>query len=784
MKNRMIKTLLFLSLGFLGYGQQLQSFDLSQVTLLESPFYKAQQTDMAYILEMEPDRLLAPFLIDAGLEPKAERYPNWENTGLDGHIGGHYLSALAMMYASTRNEQLKERLDYMVDQLGACQKKNGNGYVGGIPDGRKVWKDIAAGKIDAASFSLNGKWVPLYNIHKLFAGLRDAYQIAGQEKAKEILVDLTDWFYGVLSGLSDDQIQDMLRSEHGGLNEVFADVAAITREDKYLELAKRMSHQAILEPLLRKEDKLTGLHANTQIPKVVGYQRIAQLDDKEDWTDASDFFWQTIVNKRSVSIGGNSVREHFHPENDFSKMIESNQGPETCNTYNMLRLTKLLFLSKPKAAYMDYFERGLYNHILSSQNPEGGFVYFTPMRPRHYRVYSQPHEGFWCCVGSGLENHGKYGEMIYARGENDLYVNLFIPSRLDWEEKGISLQQSTQFPYEENTFLTLSLDQPKQFALHIRYPEWVAPGKLLVKINGKKQKVTAGPSSFIVLDRTWSEGDQVEVVLPMQTTLEYLPDGSSWASFFHGPIVLAASTGTQDLNGLFADNSRMGHVADGKFYPIEEAPLIVEKGKKIGKTVKAVKDKPLTFSVSQLVYPSEYQDLELAPFFSLHDARYMLYWQVTAPENLENIKEQLRAREQEMLALEARTIDEVASGEQQPESEHNFKGENTEIGSTRGRSWRQASGWFSYQLQNSGEGKIIRLVYEKQGRERKLDILLNDQLLKTVELENSWEEGLLTADYEIPSQLLEKISKGYFELKIQAHQGAATGRIYQVMVLK
>ncbi|GAB3818974.1 hypothetical protein GCM10028895_16800 [Pontibacter rugosus] len=412
--------------------------------LKDSPFKQAQQTDMEYILALDPDRLLAPYLREAGIKPKAESYGNWENTGLDGHIGGHYLTALSLMYSATGNPELLQRLNYMVDQLAACQQQNGNGYIGGVPGGEAMWQEIAKGNIDAGSFSLNDKWVPWYNIHKLYAGLRDAYLYTGNEKAKDMLVKLSDWSLNLTKDLTDAHMQDMLRSEHGGMNEVFADVAEITGDKKYLELARRFSHRAILDPLLAGKDNLTGMHANTQIPKVIGYKRVAEVGGDPAWAGAAGFFWNTVVNDRTVSIGGNSVREHFHPTNDFSPMIESREGPETCNTYNMLKLSKQLYLTEASAEYIDYYERGLYNHILSSQHPtRGGFVYFTPMRPRHYRVYSKPEDGFWCCVGSGLENHGKYGELIYAHNEQDLFVNLFIPSTLEWKERDITLTQST-----------------------------------------------------------------------------------------------------------------------------------------------------------------------------------------------------------------------------------------------------------------------------------------------------------------------------------------------------
>ena len=483
---------------------QVSYFPLQNVKLLDSPFLQAQQTDLHYILALNPDRLLAPFLREAGLTPKAPSYTNWENTGLDGHIGGHYISALSMMYAATGDTAVYNRLNYMLDELHRAQQAVGTGFIGGTPGSLQLWKEIKTGNIRAGGFDLNGKWVPLYNIHKTYAGLRDAYLYAGSELARQMLIDFTDWMIDITSGLSDEQMQDMLRSEHGGLNETFADVAEITGDKKYLELARRFSHKIILDPLIKDEDRLTGMHANTQIPKVIGYKRVAELsqNDKDwnhaaEWDHAARFFWNTVVNHRSVCIGGNSVREHFHPTDNFTSMLNDVQGPETCNTYNMLRLTKMLYqnsqnpynANEPDPNYVNYYERALYNHILASQEPDkGGFVYFTPMRPGHYRVYSQPETSMWCCVGSGLENHTKYGEFIYAHQKDTLYVNLFIPSQLTWKEQGLTLTQETRFPDDGKVTLRIDEAPKKQQTLAIRMPEWANQSKsYYVKINGKKE---------------------------------------------------------------------------------------------------------------------------------------------------------------------------------------------------------------------------------------------------------------------------------------------------------
>jgi uncharacterized protein len=634
---RTIIPLLLLSLLLVSCGRNdhdtLQTFHLSDVELLDSPFQQAQQASMQYILELDVDRLLAPFIKDAGLTPPAENYGSWENTGLDGHVGGHYLSALSIMYAATGNPELLRRLEYMIDWLEQCQEANGNGYVGGTPGGQQTWEEIARGDIRAENFSLNDKWVPWYNIHKLYAGLRDAYIITGNVKARDILVGLSDWAYELTRDLTDDQMQQMLVAEHGGMNEIFVDVAEITGNDTYLHLAERFSHRLILDPLLREENALTGLHSNTQIPKVIGFQRYAEAANNNNWNRASEFFWDTMIDKYTVSIGGNSVNEHLHPPDDFSEMLRSNQGPETCNTYNMLRLSKFLFLEKPDRKFLDYYERALYNHILSSKHPRGGYVYFTPIRPQHYRVYSTPHMCFWCCVGTGLENHGKYGEFIYLHDGNDIYVNLFIPSVLTWNEKGLSLTQTTSFPYEETTRFTLDLEEPRSFSLNIRRPEWVDKNEFTIEINGNTYPIDNDNNDiYISLNRTWQTGDVVTVSLPMETTVEYLPDGSNWASIVHGPIVLAAVTGSDDLEGLFADDGRWAHVANGPQYPIDDAPAIVSAEKDFSDKIVVSPERPLAFTMPEILRTSNREGLTLVPFFEVHGARYMIYWPVFTPD--------------------------------------------------------------------------------------------------------------------------------------------------------
>ncbi|MFV8376280.1 beta-L-arabinofuranosidase domain-containing protein [Flavobacterium sp. LB1P71] len=768
------------------YGQssQLQSFPLSSVRLLEGPFKAAQETDMKYILALNADRLLVPYLREAGIESKSKSYANWENTGLDGHIGGHYLSALSEMYAATGNKQIKERLDYMLDVLEKCQQKNGNGYIGGVPGSKALWEEIAKRKIDAGSFSLNNKWVPWYNIHKVYAGLVDAYTLTGNEKAKKMLIQLSDWCLNLTATLSDDQIQQMLRSEHGGMNEVFADVAAITGDKKYLVLARKFSHKAILDPLLKDTDALNGIHANTQIPKVIGFMRVAEVSRDKEWANAAKFFWNTVVNNRTISIGGNSVREHFNSATDFSSMLESREGPETCNSYNMLKLSKHLFLADPSSKYIDYYERTTYNHILSSQHPDGGFVYFTPIRPRHYRVYSESQQSFWCCVGSGLENHGKYGELIYAHDKQNLYVNLFIPSTLNWKEKGITLTQNTKFPFEEQSSIRLTLKKSQQFTIKFRYPSWVENGKMKITVNNKEISLTKDVNSYVSIERKWKTGDVIAVVLPMQNKTEQLPDKSAWVSFVRGPIVLAAVTDTTDLVGLHADDSRMGHIANGPIYPIEDAPLLVSNNSHLATSLKAVANKPFTFSASDLIYQEKYKNLQLVPFFQIHDARYMLYWPYTTKEKLPEIQKAMKEREEAQMKLEAITVDVVTAGEQQPESDHNFKGDKTDTGMFKERHYRNGQGYFSYDLKNNNlEARKLRITYFGADKNRNFDIYVNDVLVASMNMDGSEGNQFIDKIIELPEAILNAKPK-ILQVQFKAKPNSTITGIYEVRVLK
>lgn len=768
-----------------GQNMVQQKFPLNEVRLLESPFLQAETADLKYMMQLDPDRLLAPYLREAGLPAKAESYGNWESMGLDGHTAGHYLTALAQMYASLGDKECKERLDYMISELARCQEHAKNGYIGGVPGGQKMWALLKTG-----DFSLfYKKWVPWYNLHKLFAGLRDAFEIGNNQQAKTVLIKLSDWAVDLLSGLSDMQMQKMLQTEYGGMNAVFADVYAITRNPVYLKMAKRFSQKDFIHALADKEDKLTGLHANTQIPKIIGFERIANLSLKDSiYGEAASFFWNTVVTHRTVSFGGNSVKEHFNPVDDFSSMIESVQGPETCNSYNMLKLTEDLFLSNPNGKYMDYYERTMYNHILSTiRRDKGGFVYFTPVRPREYRVYSVANNDFWCCVGTGMENHGKYGELIYTHQGKNLYLNLFVASELNWKEQGVHISQRNNFPYVASTTIDLKIKEDKAFTFFVRRPAWIK-GDLAIKVNGKPFATQVNAEAYMPIRRTWHTGDKIEIELPMKDSMVDIPDHSGWVSFAHGPVILGAITDTTGIVKQEGDGGRFDHIAPGPLYDLAKTPLVkMDSTNNTPLHLVPVQGKPLTFSIPSLVYPTGYKgnrQLELEPFFDIHDTRYMIYWPVAQAGAVKQRVKELAWQDREVMRMSLTTIDHVSPGEQQPEIDHGIQSEHSITGIFKNRHWRSAeNGYFAYNLKIDSSAKFLRITYYGNGTQDSSVVFIGNKRLDKLSLKASKTDKFYGVDYPI-DPAFRKLPAVTVKITDVGGKGKGTGRIFDMRILK
>ncbi|MCS7157234.1 MAG: glycoside hydrolase family 127 protein [Blastocatellia bacterium] len=749
---------------------KVMPFEATEVRLLEGPFREAMERTQRYILSLDVDRLLHNFRVNAGLPSSAQPYGGWEapDVELRGHTVGHYLTACALMYARTGDERFKARANQMVAELARIQEalhRRGfnRGYLSAFPE-EFIDRVEARQRV----------WAPYYTLHKIMAGLLDVYLYCDNSQALDVLVKMADWVKFRMDRLTREQQQNMLETEYGGMNEVLANLYAVTGNPEHLRLARLFDHQRLFEPLSRGEDPLDGLHANTQIPKIIGAAREYELTGEKWYADIATFFWQRVALHRSYVIGGHSDGERFFPISQFSRRL----GPataETCNTYNMLKLTRHLFSWDPKGEYMDFYERALFNHILASQDPATGMMcYYVPLRPGAFRTYSTPENSFWCCVGTGIENPARYGEAIYFRDDRSLYVTLFLSSEVSWKEKGVRVEQRTRFPEEDRTRLIIHAERPVRFALRIRYPGWAVSGAHVL-VNGRRESVTAAPGSYITLEREWREGDTVEVQFPMSLRMEAMPDDPTMIALLYGPIVLAGDLGTEGL----VESERYGPSAPriGRVRPVEVPVFVTTEVKDVLAKVKPVAGTPLTFRTDGLGQP---RDVTLAPFYKLHDRRYTVYWKVYTPAEWERRKAEIAAREARRREIERLTIDAVNLNDPQSEQAHRFQGENTNEGYFEGRRWRAArNGWFSYELKVAPDRPVL-LVCTYRGSEgppRVFDIFVEGEKIATERLEIHPTE-LFDKEYPIPERLTR--GKERIVVKFQAHPNAIAGAVFDV----
>jgi DUF1680 family protein len=595
-----------------------QPFPLDAVRLLDGPLQRAQSLDARYLLSLDPDRLLSGFRANAGLAARAPRYGGWESETLcPGHTLGHYLGACSMMWASTRDPALRRRVDDIVDGLDECQRAAGTGLVCAFPDGDRQLRNALAGR------PVTG--VPWYTMHKVMAGLRDAHVHAAQPRALPVLVRLADWIAQASHDVDDARFQQMLEIEHGGMNEVLADLHVLSGDPRYLQLARRFDHQALLAPLAEGRDTLDGLHANTQIPKVVGFARLAGITGEERYANAARYFWGTVVHRRSFATGGHGDGEHFFPPAETARHLASAKTMETCCTHNMLRLTRALSLAQRRAEYADYHERALFNGILASQDPDSGMVtYFQATRPGYPKLYCTPERSFWCCTGTGMENFAKLGDSIYFHDAAEapaLYVDQFVASTVDWAGRGIRVRQATAFPEEPGTRLEIRLDAPTRFTLQLRHPAWCP--RMTVRLNGRRLLESAEPGRYVAIPRAWRDGDLLEVALPMRLHLEALPGSPDIAAVMLGPLVLAARLGQAGMRpgaDLVATEYAYGSVLDVP----AELPTLRLDGRALDEAVRPAAA-PLRFRTSATASGRE---IELAPFHQIAHERYGLYWRL------------------------------------------------------------------------------------------------------------------------------------------------------------
>jgi DUF1680 family protein len=523
-----------------------------------------------------------------------------------------------MMWAATGEASYRERVDYLVSELKACQTAAKSGMVCAFPDGDLPLRNSLSGQPFAG--------VPWYTQHKVMAGLRDAHLFARNTQALTVLRAMADWIVEAARNCPDAQFQQMLGTEHGGMNEVLADLHALTGESRYLTLAQRFCHQRLLQPLAQGQDPLDKLHSNTQIPKVLGFARLHQLTGQADYGQAAEFFWSTVVQNRSFATGGNGDWEHFFPAAELRQHLGSAKTMETCSTHNMLRLTRILFQGRPDSAYGDYYERALINGILASQDPDSGMMtYFQATRPGYPKLYCTPEHSFWCCTGTGMENHAKYGDSVYFHDGQTLLVNLFIASELNWAEQQVRVRQLTSFPDEAGTRLTLRMATPKRLTLKIRHPAWCRQAS--ITINGQTQSGVMASGGYITLDRTWHDGDTLHVQLPMHLHLQPLPGLPDVAALMFGPVVLAARLGTEGMHS--GDDVIVNERSYGDVLKLPmEMPRLTLNQDSLETQVQRQTGRPLGFHLRAAQPDTEF---ELIPFHRIRHERYNLYWQLSQP---------------------------------------------------------------------------------------------------------------------------------------------------------
>jgi uncharacterized protein len=751
------------------------------VTLLEGIFKESQDKGKEYLIYLDVDRLMAPCYESASQTPKKPRYGGWENTAIAGHSVGHWLSAASTMYAVTKEDELLKKIEYAVNELAHVQNFDQDGYVSGFP--RDCFDQVFTGEFEVEHFSLAGGWVPWYSIHKIYAGLIDVYAFTRNQKALEVVTKLADWAKKGTDNLNEEQFQRMLICEHGGMNEAMVDLYKITKNEDYLNLSMRFCHRAILDPLARGVDELEGKHANTQIPKVIGAAKLYEITGNEDFKRMAIFFWNEVTKNRSYMIGGNSINEHFGPVNKETLGV---QTAETCNTYNMLKLTEHLFHWSHDAKYMDYYERALYNHILASQDPDSGMkTYFVSTQPGHFKVYCSPDNSFWCCTGTGMENPARYTRDIFYLENEDLFVNLFIASEISIPEKNVTIKQETDFPRSNFVRLYFEKADSELLNVQIRVPYWVT-GDISVQVNNKEFKCEVN-KGYVSISKDWSKGDTITFMLPMRLHTYTAKDNPKKVGIMYGPIVLAGALGKENFpeTDILEDHLKLNN------YPLIDVPTLVGDKHKLDEWIRSVEDSPLTFETTEVGQPGN-KKVTLIPFYSLHHQRYTLYWNLMDEETYKTFVDKEKEALERMRKI---TVDEIQPGEQQPEIENGIQTHNSNSGylNVVQRSWRESrgEGFFSYEMAVEPEKQMyLQVTYDSgdhtlytDGKiyQREFDILINGKVIANQKLTGSNPNGLMDVCYEIPKKLTE--GKQKVEVKFSSREGTAAGRVFGVRII-
>jgi uncharacterized protein len=740
---------------------------LSAVRLTGGPLKHAQDLDATYLLQLEPDRMLAFFRLRAGLKPKAEGYGGWDGEGknLTGHILGHYLSAVSLMWAATGDARFKARADYLVRELKEVQDANQDGYLGALEAGRERFAEVARGDIRSSGFDLNGLWSPFYVLHKVYAGLRDAYRLTNNPAALALEVKFAAWAEGIVSKLDADQMQKMLNTEFGGMNEVLADLYADTGDLRWLALSRRFEHQAVLEPLKRHQDQLGGLHGNTQVPKLLGsLVRFGYVGDPADGYAAS-FFFDRVTQHHSYATGGHGKDEYFGEADKLNDRVDGKTA-ETCNVYNLLKMERRLFALYPDPAYVEFQERALFNHILASMDPrDGRTCYMVPVGRGVQHEYQDMTHDFTCCVGSGMESHALHGDGIYYESAGRLWVNLYAPSTAEWRAMGLQLTMETDFPEGESAEVKMKLQTPRQFTLSLRRPAWAGDG-FSVSINGEPQKNLVKPGAHMELPRLWKSGDAVKLTLPKTVHLEAVPDNPRRAAILWGPLVLAGDLGPEN---------------DFPAWKLGAVPVLVAAERPASEWLKPVPGQPGAFRTEGVGHET---DVTLLPFYRLHRRTYAVYWDFFTPSEWEKKAAEVGAVRERERKLAQATVSFVQPGEMQPERDFNQQGEQTSADRVMGRPCRRGLKWFSFDVPVDAAHPMALIVsyYNDEWRKRTFEILADGQRVGEQTIEARGLPRFFDVEYALPAALSQ--GKQKVTVRFQATNGNEIGAVFGLRMIR
>lgn len=765
---------------------------LSRVRLTGGPLKQAQDVTAAYLLTLEPDRMMAGYRVRAGLQPKAEGYGGWDavdSRQLTGHIAGHYLSGISYMYAATGDVRFKERADYLVKEMKEVQDKRGNGYLGAIidragTDGAEIMRQVSEGNIRSGGFDLNGLWSPWYTLHKTYAGLRDAYRYTGNKTALEVEIRFAQWAASILDPMSDEQIQRMLNTEFGGMNEIMADLYADTGDKRWLELSYKFEHERMLDPLKRHQDNLSGVHGNTTIPKLIGSaDRFGYVGRAEDIM-AAGFFFDQVVHHHTFATGGNSIGENFPQTGQLAASMGS-RGNETCNIYNMRKLTQRLFEFEPDAHYADFLERALFNHLLGSIDLQtGATCYMVPVGGSR-REYANMERSFTCCHGSGMETHALHADGIYYEMGDKLWVNVYAPSTVDWQSQGAKLDVATDFPLGQTVTIRMVLSEPRGLTLALRQPHWAGDG-FTARVNGQvvaepQEEAEAGQrsgrggqrrgfgrggaprppvSEYVELTRTWRDGDTVELTIPKTLRTEPTPDDADRMAILWGPLVLApqADEMMADDEDQRQEGRRRGRRRRGSLAGL---PVIVTEDESVADWLKPVSGDPGTFIAAGVGHrataPEQTHDLRFVPFYASHQQASFAYVDVLSPEEwavrVETVTEEQRQRQ-----LDAITVGYADAGEMQGERDTNYRSSNDRPVETLGvRHGRAGTGWFSFELPIEADEPMALLVtlHSNQQDGASFEIQVDGSRVATQTVVDRAADGFYDGRIPLPAGLLE-----------------------------